>query len=69
MLWYFSNGRLADGNLKKARIQMRNVVAPSSHYFSVFMSGVLIGLSIPALVVGAYHGKRLSWDSNKETEL
>jgi len=66
-----SNARTADGDLKKARDQMRNVVAPSNHHFSVFRSGFLIGLSIPAIIVGAYHGKpdSLSWDSNKENDL
>ena len=50
---------------------MRTVAAPSSHHFSVFRSGVLIGLSIPALVVGAYYGKSTPCHviRNKGTEL
>lgn len=51
------NAHLADGDLKKARDQMRTVAAPSKHHFSVFRSGVLIGLSIPALVIGTYYGQ------------
>lgn len=53
------NACLVNGDSKKARIHLRNIAAPSNHHFSVFRSGVLIGLSIPALVIGAYHGKSI----------
>lgn len=51
---------------------MRRVVAPSNHHFSVFRSGVLIGLSIPAIVAGTYFGITtpvIYSESNRETEL
>lgn len=45
--------------MKKARNRLRTFSAQKSHHFSMFRSGIYLGLSVPALVVGFYQGMSL----------
>lgn len=43
------------GDAKKARARLRATHRETTHHFSTFRSGMLLGLSIPALAMGIYY--------------
>ncbi|CAE6408391.1 unnamed protein product [Rhizoctonia solani] len=47
--------RFEKGNEKKARVRLRATARQSTHHFSTFRSGMLIGLALPALAMGIYY--------------
>ncbi|KAF8707831.1 EXS family, partial [Rhizoctonia solani] len=47
--------RFEKGNEKKARVRLRATNRQSTHHFSTFRSGMLIGLALPALAMGIYY--------------
>ncbi|CAE6469773.1 unnamed protein product [Rhizoctonia solani] len=47
--------RFERGDEKKARIRLRATARQSTHHFSTFRSGMLIGLALPALAMGGYY--------------
>ncbi|KAJ1311454.1 hypothetical protein OPQ81_009943 [Rhizoctonia solani] len=47
--------RFEKGDEKKARTRLRATVRQSTHHFSTFRSGMLIGLALPALAMGIYY--------------
>ncbi|KAG9123684.1 hypothetical protein FRC07_014276 [Ceratobasidium sp. 392] len=47
--------RFEKGDEKKARARLRATSRQTTHHFSTFRSGMLLGLSIPALAMGIYY--------------
>ncbi|KAF8609113.1 SPX-domain-containing protein [Ceratobasidium sp. AG-I] len=47
--------RFEKGDAKKARARLRATHRETTHHFSTFRSGMLLGLSIPALAMGIYY--------------
>ncbi|EPS95666.1 hypothetical protein FOMPIDRAFT_1131990 [Fomitopsis schrenkii] len=51
--------RFARGDKKRAQARLRSGATHKSHHFSTFRSGLMLGLSVPALVDGLYRSMRL----------
>ncbi|KAG9081541.1 hypothetical protein FRC06_005512, partial [Ceratobasidium sp. 370] len=47
--------RFEKGDEKKARARLRATSRQSTHHFSTFRSGMLLGLALPALAMGIYY--------------
>ncbi|CAE6434658.1 unnamed protein product [Rhizoctonia solani] len=47
--------RFEKGDEKKARMRLRATARQSTHHFSTFRSGMLVGLALPALAMGIYY--------------
>ncbi|CAE6461995.1 unnamed protein product [Rhizoctonia solani] len=50
--------RFEKGDEKKARTRLRATARQSTHHFSTFRSGMLVGLALPALAMGIYYSQQ-----------